>query len=158
LSQEDIKKFGHIFDFLNEKDRDILYLVFLSGKSQSAVQKILQRSQPSLCYDIRRIKERIRFICYLYSVFDIFIEFLEKDSKNYEQDLVEVLVLMFFTTSYTHAARVTDQEYLKIRYRFDKAIKELERNKRWDVFEIFSSIRSNLNIIRRFYKKTHVLV
>jgi hypothetical protein len=152
LSHEDVKNFSSIFDFLNEKDRDILYLVFLSGKSQSAVQKILHRSQPSLCYDIRRIKERIRFICYLHSVFDIFVEFLEADAKDYDQDLVEVLVLMFFTTSYTHAAWVTNQEYLKIRYRFDKAIRELEKTKRWDVFEIFVSIRENLNIIRRFYK------
>jgi len=150
LSQEDIKTFGSVFDFLNEKDRDILYLIFLSGKSQSAVQRILNRSQPSLCYDIRRIKERLRFICYLHSVFDLFVEFLEKQSSQYEIELIEVLVLMFYTTSYTHAARVTGQEYLKIRYRFDKAIRELELQKQWEIYEIFAAIRENLNIVRRF--------
>jgi hypothetical protein len=152
LSPEDLKNFGSVFDFLNEKDRDILYLVFMSGKSQSTVQKILNRSQPSLCYDIRRIKERLRFICYLHSVFDIFVDFLETAAPSYDADLIEVLVLMFYTTSYTHAARVTGQEYLKIRYRFDKAIRELERRRQWEVYEVFAAIRENLNIVRRFYR------
>lgn len=153
LNDEDVEVFKEVFKFLNNKDRDILYLVFISGKSQSSVQKIMNRSQPSLCYDVKRIKRRLQFICYLHSVYDIFVDFLAEDYDWCSPEVLEVLTLMFYTTSYTHSAKVTDQEYLKIRYRFDKAIITLEEKKMWSVYEIFASIRENLNIIKRFYPK-----
>ncbi len=152
FTTEQIKDFGHVFKFLNKKDRDILYLIFVSRLKQNSVQKILNRSQPSLCYDIKRIKKRLQFIYYLYSIFDIFIDFMENHSSEYEPEMVSILTLMFYTTSLTHTANILGQPQIKVRYKFEKAIRKLEQNQHWEMYEVFSYIRANLNIIKRFYK------
>lgn len=154
FSVEQVDDFSHLFKFLNEKDRDILYLIFVSGKRQNAVQRILKRSQPSLCYDIRRIHRRLQFICYLYQITDIFFDFLETRKDKYDTEHIEVMILMFYTTSLTQAAHVLKQKQIRVRYKFDKAIKEMEKNKDWDVFEIFTAIRRNLNIVKRVYRSS----
>lgn len=149
---EQIHDFSHVFKFLNNKDRDILYLIFVTRLKQNSVQRILNRSQPSLCYDIKRIKKRLQFIYYLHSVLDVFLDFLENRSSTYEPEMVEIMTLMFYTTSLTHTANILKQPQIKIRYKFEKSIKLLEENQDWGVYEIFSYIRTNLNIIKRFYK------
>ncbi len=152
FTQEQIKDFGHIFKFLNNKDRDILYLIFVTRLKQNSVQKILNRSQPSLCYDIKRIKKRLQFIHYLYTVMDGFVDFVENNSKEYDEETIEILTLMFYTTSLTHTAYILKQPQIKTRYKFEKAIRQLEEKQAWEMYELFSFIRNNLNIIKRFYK------
>jgi len=148
---EQVRELDHILRFLNSKDRDILYLIFVSRKKQNNVQYILNRSQPSLCYDVRRIKKRLEFIYYLHSVFDIFIDFVEERSSLYDPIFIEILVLMFYTSSFTLTAKILRMSQLHVRYRFDKAMNQMEELGHWDIFEIFYAIRSNLNIIRRVY-------
>ena len=58
LTENDIPYMSDIFNFLNNKDKDILYLIFISGKTQTDLVRILHRSQPSLSYDIKRIKNK----------------------------------------------------------------------------------------------------
>jgi len=77
LSTGQVRVFKGLFSFLNEKDQDILFLFFVSRKKQKDVQRILRRGQSSLCYDIKRIRQRLKFIVYLHSVFDIFLQFLK---------------------------------------------------------------------------------
>jgi hypothetical protein len=153
FSAEQAKEFGHIFKFLNNKDRDILFLMFISRLKQNHVQKILNRSQPSLCYDIRRIRKRLQFIHYLHQIRDIYLNFLDIKGAMYDPEILEILTLMFYTTSLTCTSKILRQQQIKIRYKYEKAIKQLEKNKHWDVYEIFSFIHDNLNIVRRFYKK-----
>ena len=153
FTPEQIKDFSHVFKFLNKKDRDILYLIFVTRLKQNSVQKILDRSQPSLCYDIKRIKKRLQFIYYLLSVFDLYLDFIKNKSQKYDDESLAILTLMFYTTSLTHTANILNQPQIKIRYKFEKAIKQLEINQDWEMYEIFSYIRSNLNIIKRFYKE-----
>jgi hypothetical protein len=151
FTPEQARDFEPIFRFLNEKDRDILYLIFISQKKQNAVEKIMDRSQPMLCYDIRRIRKRLQFICYLHSVFDIFFEFLEERAHLYEPEIIEILTLMFYTTSLTQTAVVLGTPQIRVRYRFDKALQQMADLEHWDVYEIFLAIKSNLNIVRRVY-------
>ena len=153
LTPEQLKSFKSVFRLLNKKDRDILYLIFVSRMKQKVVQNILNRSQPSLCYDIKRIKERVRFIRYLNSVSDIFLDFVEVHRKNLDQETIDVMVAMFYTTSLTQSSEVLKLPQVKIRYAFDqKCLGYLKSNRIWDVYEIFTTIRSNLNVIRRTYK------
>lgn len=146
-----VSDFENIFRFLNNKDRDILYLIFVAKKRQRAVQQILRRSQPSLCYDIKRIRRRLEFIYYLHSVSDIFLDFLETKAYHYDAHSIEIMTAMFYTTSLTHTATVLRCPQLRVRYRFEKIIKRMETLGHWDVYEIFKAIRSNLNIVRRVY-------
>jgi DNA-directed RNA polymerase specialized sigma subunit len=189
---EQARQFKSLFGFLNEKDRDILYLIFVSRKKQKDVQWILNRSQSSLCYDIKRIRRRLKFISYLHNVFDIFLNFIraeeerrararlrEKSSEEQETDFVnecfsaqeiEVLTLMFYTSSFTLTAKIMRVSQVKVRYIYNRCLRRIEeiamweelnpssqgRNggmRMWEVYEIFLQVRSNLNIIRRVCRR-----
>jgi len=148
---DEVRSFGPVFGFLNDKDRDILYLIFVSCKKQKDVQAVLKRSQPSLCYDIKRIRKRLKFIFYLHSVFDIFINFLTFDSSEFTMMERDILTLMFYTSSFTMTAKVLGVSQVMVRYAYNKCLDRMEEQKMLDVFEIFTMVRSNLNIIRRVY-------
>lgn len=174
LSPRHARAFRPIFNFLNDKDRDILYLIFVSRKKQKDVQHILQRGQPSLCYDIKRIKRRLMFIFYLHSVYDIFLNFIQREMKtaeeggepNFSMREIEVMTLMWYTSSFTLTAQVLGTTQVKVRHSYNKCLRRIveEAEKceeakdthgahEWRaVYEIFLVIRSNLNIVRRVYK------
>lgn len=141
--------------FLNKKDIDILYLYFIAEKKQLDLQEILNRTQPSLCYDIKRIRERIELILYLQCVFDIFLNFLETRQDMYEDYEVDILVLLFYTTSYSYTSRVLQKKYgISVRYAFDKLMRKLLENEHYDIYEIFLVISRNKNKIKRVYEKS----
>jgi hypothetical protein len=149
---DQLKAFKPVLSFLNAKDRDILYLIFVSGKKQKDVQEIIGRSQPSLCYDIKRIRKRLQFIFYLNSVFDIFLEFVENPPDNFEDFEVEVMLLMFYTSSFTMTSSILEVPQVKVRYSYDRCLRKLEELEMWEIYEIFMVVRSNLNLVRRIYR------
>ena len=156
FSVDQLRSFKPIFSFLNSKDRDILYLVFASGKKQKDVQDILGRSQPSLCYDIKRIRKRLKFVNYLNQVFDIFIDFVEHPNEAFSPFEIEVLVLMFYTSSFTMTSEILNKPHepitqVKVRYSYDKCLRKMEEGDMWELYEIFMVIRANLNLVRRVY-------
>jgi len=148
---EQVKDFRSIFKFLNGKDRDILYLVFVTGKKQKDIQRILQRSQPSLCYDIKRIRQRLKFIFYLNSVFDVFLEFIQACSEYFTPEERDVLTLMFYTTCLSQTAKILGIQQVRVRYIFSSALRKLEGMEIWEVYEIFVAVQHNLNIVKRVY-------
>ena len=152
LTVDQVRAFRPLLCFLNGKDRDILYLIFVSKKKQKEVQDILRRSQPSLCYDIKRIRRRLKFISYINSVFDIFIEFVRLRSQSFTPEEVDILTLMFYTSSFTQTAEILNVSQVRVRYSYDKCVRRMEELELWDVYEIFSVIRGNLNIVKRKYK------
>jgi hypothetical protein len=157
LNNEHISSFRSIFGFLNDKDRDILYLIFVSRKKQKDVQSILQRSQPSLCYDIKRIRLRLRYIFYIHSVADEYIEFLKIADRYFTQEEIEVMTVMFYTSSYTVASDVVKKSQVKVRYIFFRCLdRMIELGKSgvdiWNMYEIMSQVLDNLNVIKRTYK------
>lgn len=153
LGIEELRLFKHVFGFLNEKDRDILYLVFVSQKKQKDVQVIIGRSQPLLCYDIKRIKKRLKFIFYIQSVMDIYLNFVTDweagNHPEFTSKEISVLTLMLYTSSYSMAARVLGKSQVKVRYVFLRLLDRFRENKMWELYEIFSIIKDNLNMIRR---------
>ena len=152
FSVEQVNAFRTIFGFLNDKDRDILYLIFVSRKKQKDVQKILNRSQPSLCYDIKRIRRRLKYIFYIHSVFDLFVSFIENKRDYFTQEELEILTLMFYTSSFTMTADIVGASQVRIRYLYNKCLRRMEYFEMWEMYEIFLVIRDNLNTIRRTYK------
>ena len=166
FSVEQVRSFRSVFGFLNDKDRDILYLIFVSRKKQKDVQRILNRSQPSLCYDIKRIRRRLHYIFYIHSVFDIFVGFVEQKAKYFTSEEMEILTLMFYTSSFTMTADMMSLSQVKTRYAYNKCLRRMEvlganfhaegrkqdADEVWEVYEIFMAIRENLNAIRRVYK------
>lgn len=164
FSVDQVQSFRTVFTFLNDKDRDILFLIFVSRKKQKDVQRILNRSQPSLCYDIKRIRRRLKFIFYIHSVFDIFVNFLVDQRRisterkavgeegNFTEEELEILTMMFYSSSFTMTADRMGISQVRVRYSYNKCLKRMEELELWEPYEIFIVIRSNLNIIRRIYR------
>jgi len=153
LEEQDIPSLVNVLSFLNNKDRDILFLTFVNGKAQTDIMKLLKRSQPSLSYDIKRIKERVGFICKLLGYFDDVIKFLnDPRSKELPAEQVLVMTLMYFTTSFSQSSRVTGLKPTRIRYIFDKLILQLKELNEDRLVELFVCIRKNLNAVRRSYR------
>lgn len=152
---EQIRRFRPILSFLNEKDRDILFLIFVSSKKQKDVQKIIERSQPSLCYDIKRIRMRLKFIFYLHSVFDIFEDFVARRGREYfNSEEREILTFMFYTSSFTLTSKIMNISQVRVRYAYDKCLRRLEHLQMWEEYEIFVIVRDNLNIVKRVYDES----
>ena len=158
FSVEQVNMFRSVFGFLNDKDRDILYLIFVSRKKQKDVQKILNRSQPSLCYDIKRIRKRLRYIFYIRSMFDIFVKFIKEKSKCFTPEEMEILTYMFYTSSFTMTANKMELSQVKSRYVYNKCLKRMEDLEVWEPYELFMTIRENLNTIKREYKGSENVV
>jgi hypothetical protein len=153
FTADQIRAFKPIFTFLNDKDVDILYLIFVSQKRQMDVTKLLSRTQSSLAYDIKRIRRRLRFIHYLQEVFDIFLDFVgtERGKGRFTPEEIEILTLMFYTSSFTLTARVLRTSPVRVRHSYTKCLRRMEEEALWDAYEIFTVIRSNLNIVKRVY-------
>lgn len=168
FSPDQARSLRGIFDFLNDKDRDILYLIFVSKKKQMDVKAILHRTQSSLAYDIKRIRRRLQFIHYLHSIFDIFLDFIrrERERDNFTPDEIEILTLMLFTSSFTLTAQIMGISQVRVRHSFQKSLRKVEELAEeclkvedtegasgwFSIYEIFTIIRENLNVIRRLYR------
>jgi len=159
LSKENIRYFRSLFSFLNPKDRDILYLIFLSQKKQTEVQDIMGRGQSSLCYDIKQIRRRLKCISYLHSVFDIFVEFTEKRARGlFTPQQIGVLTVLFFSTSYIITAETLGMSQVRVSANFEKCMDILKEKKIWEIYEIFYTIKDNLNVIKRTYRRKGVVL
>jgi hypothetical protein len=152
FTADQARSFRGILRFLNDKDRDILYLMFVSKKKQRDVLKILGRTQSSLAYDIKRIRRRLKFIVYLNSVFDIFMNFIHSQKEYFTSEEIAILTLMFYTSSFTLTSEIMDISQVRVRYAYNKCLRHMEELEMWDAYEIFLVIRSNLNTVRRVYK------
>lgn len=157
LTVENIKYFKPMFSFLNPKDRDILYLIFLSRKKQKEVQDIMQRGQPSLCYDIKQIRRRLKCIAYLHSVIDDFNEFVtSKSTSLFTEQERAIMTMMFYSTSYIISAETLKMSQVKVSAVFDRCIRKLKKEKLWSVYEICFTIKDNLNIVKRTYRRNGI--
>jgi hypothetical protein len=152
FSVEQVRAFRCIFGFLNDKDRDILYLIFVSRKKQKDVQRIIGRSQTCLVYDIKRIRQRLKYIFYIHSVFDIFLKFVEEKVDVFTPEEIGILTMMFYTSSFTMTAETMGISQVRTRYAYNKCLKRMEMMEMWEPYEIFMTVRENLNAIRRVYK------
>lgn len=152
LTEEDIPKLSKIINFLNNKDKDIAFLMHVSGKTQTDMVELLNRSQPSLSYDLKKIKNRISFITYLHKQFVTFLDWLQYHSEGYTCEQVMIMTLMYFTTSFSHSSKVSGLKPARVRYVFDKTLKYLKTQPGEKIaFELFEKIRQNLNSLRREY-------
>lgn len=155
LTPSQIKSLRNVVRFLNDKDKDILYLIFCSGKKQCNVGSVIGRSQPSLCYDVRKIRKRLEFICYIDRVFPSFISFLNSSaSDEYSPVELDIMSCLLLSTSLTQTASILNYRQIKIRYKFKKILKKMVDMGHWEMYEMFRTVGKSLNMIRRVYPFT----
>jgi len=138
-----------IFRFLGKEDSDIVYLFFLSKKRQVDICRLMNKTQPAISYDIKRVKKHIDFVFYLVSVIDEYMEFLEKNEHGLKEEQINILTLLFFSTSFTKTSEILNCHQITCRNRFNKTIEELREKNFENIVQIFEVILNNLNMIKK---------
>ena len=141
---------GNYFRFFGQKDMDIIYLYFLSGKKQEDLVKILRKSQPAISYDVTRIKEQIDFVIKLMSSIDDFIMFIVDDDNKLNTYDREMLTLFFYSTSIVKTSRLMGINNITCRSHLNTVVNRLLSNGHVDMYNLFKYIMSNLNNIKKY--------
>ena len=141
---------GNYFRFFGQKDMDIIYLYFLSGKKQEDLVKILRKSQPAISYDVARIKEQIDFVIKLMSSIDDFIMFIVDDDNKLNTYDREMLTLFFYSTSIVKTSRLMGINNITCRSHLNTVVNRLLANGHVDMYNLFRYIMSNLNNIKKY--------
>lgn len=141
---------GNYFRFFGQKDMDIIYLYFLSGKKQEDLVKILEKSQPAISYDVTRIKEQIDFVIRLVSSIDDFVMFIVDDDNRLNTYDREMLTLFFYSTSIVKTSRLMGINNVTCRSHLNTVVNRLLSNGHVDMYNLFKYIMSNLNNIKKY--------
>ena len=141
---------GNYFRFFGQKDMDIIYLYFLSGKKQEDLVKILEKSQPAISYDVTRIKEQIDFVIKIVSSIDDFIMFIVDDDNRLNTYDREMLTLFFYSTSIVKTSRLMGINNITCRSHLNTVVNRLLANGHVDMYNLFKYIMSNLNNIKKY--------
>ena len=141
---------GNYFRFFGQKDMDIIYLYFLSGKKQEDLVRILGKSQPAISYDVTRIKEQIDFVIKLMSSIDDFIMFIVDDDNKLNTYDREMLTLFFYSTSIVKTSRLMGINNITCRSHLNTVVNRLLSNGHVDMYNLFRYIMSNLNNIKKY--------
>ena len=148
---------GNYFRFFGQKDMDIIYLYFLSGKKQEDLVKILRKSQPAISYDVARIKEQIDFVIRLVSSIDDFIMFIVDDDNRLNTYDREMLTLFFYSTSIVKTSRLMGINNITCRSHLNTVVNRLLANGHVDMYNLFKYIMSNLNNIKKYVPRDEQL-
>ena len=148
---------GNYFRFFGQKDMDIIYLYFLSGKKQEDLVKILRKSQPAISYDVTRIKEQIDFVIKLMSSIDDFIMFIVDDDNKLNTYDREMLTLFFYSTSIVKTSRLMGINNITCRSHLNTVVNRLLANGHVDMYNLFKYIMSNLNNIKKYVPRDEQL-
>ena len=141
---------GNYFRFFGQKDMDIIYLYFLSGKKQEDLVRILGKSQPAISYDVTRIKEQIDFVIKLVSSIDDFVMFIVDDDNRLNTYDREMLTLFFYSTSIVKTSRLMGINNITCRSHLNTVVNRLLSNGHVDMYNLFKYIMSNLNNIKKY--------
>ena len=144
---------GNYFRFFGQKDMDIIYLYFLSGKKQEDLVRILGKSQPAISYDVTRIKEQIDFVIRLVSSIDDFIMFIVDDDNKLNTYDREMLTLFFYSTSIVKTSRLMGINNITCRSHLNTVVNRLLSNGHIDMYNLFKYIMSNLNNIKKYVSR-----
>ena len=148
---------GNYFRFFGQKDMDIIYLYFLSGKKQEDLVRILGKSQPAISYDVTRIKEQIDFVIRLVSSIDDFIMFIVDDDNKLNTYDREMLTLFFYSTSIVKTSRLMGINNITCRSHLNTVVNRLLSNGHIDMYNLFKYIMSNLNNIKKYVPRDEQL-
>ena len=144
---------GNYFRFFGQKDMDIIYLYFLSGKKQEDLVRILGKSQPAISYDVTRIKEQIDFVIKLMSSIDDFVMFIVDDDNRLNTYDREMLTLFFYSTSIVKTSRLMGINNITCRSHLNTVVNRLLSNGHIDMYNLFKYIMSNLNNIKKYVSR-----
>lgn len=137
------------FRFFGSKDKDIIYLYFLSRKRQKEIMEILGKSQPAVSYDVTRIREQMMFVVKIMSFIDSFIMFITNPENRMSTYDKEMLTLFFYSTSIIKTSRMLGINNITCRSHLLTIINRMRLQGHEDMHKVFRYIMSNLNNVKK---------
>lgn len=136
-----------VLRFLNYYDLDLIYLTFLAKKKQIDLARILDQTQPSVSYNLSRIRRQIQFVYYFLSCVDNVINFL-RQTKQFTLQQKQILLVFFYSLTPTKAAMVFKTHPITFK---NKLISIIERINKVNpqIYQIFNSILKDCNKIKK---------
>jgi DNA-directed RNA polymerase specialized sigma24 family protein len=141
-----------LLDRIPEREADLIYLYFIQRKRQADIATIFGVTQAAISYRLDRGLQRIRF---LLSIPQVTEEELRGDLPGiFSQIDVDILVGMWETTCQSEVASKLGLTQGRVRHRFFKAVKTLEKaaeiDERFEPYQkIFTAIAGKkFNILR----------
>lgn len=152
IFREQLAQVTELVQYLDPIERDYIHMYFELNKDQNDIAKIFGITQGAVSYRCKTAVERLRFLTHLPRLSK---DKLVRDLNRIMTDplLVEILVLMYETSSQSGVARQLGFSQGQIRYRLLRAIEILEAFSKNDpLFQVylkaFNLIRRNPNIVR----------
>ncbi len=139
-----------LLDRIPEREADLIQLYFIAEKRQADIAEILGVTQAAISYRLERGITRIKF---LLSIPQVSEEELREDlPKVFSQAIdVDILVGMWETTCQSEVAAKLRLTQGRVRHRFFKAVRVLEKAAQGDArFEPYHKIFSSISDGKRF--------
>jgi len=141
---------------LEDEDRDLMLLIFISGKRQEDIGRIFGITQEAVSYQVTKLKRRVRYIRAMQSVqnvLDRFFEYLMTEhGTELGSEVLETALLVFYTTSQTVSASMLGTSQAVVRHRFIRFVEYL--NEIQDLPNAFENARKFFAGIQRRYNAT----
>lgn len=136
-----------ILRFLNYYDLDLIYLTFLAKKKQVDLAKILDQTQPSISYNLSRIRRQIEFVYFFLANIDNVINYL-RTTEDFTLLQKQMLLVFFYSLTPTKASQVFKMHPITFKNKLAILLDKLVvKNKQ--LYQVFDYIYSNFNKIKK---------
>lgn len=126
LISEKLEHIDQILRFVNYYDSDIIFLFFLSKKTQCDIGDILEKTQPAISYDINRIKHQVMVSHNFINDSDRFFDFLMNGNHNFTAQECDYLLVFLYSSSIAKTAKVFERHQFTIKSYLVKIFEVLE--------------------------------
>ena len=159
-SQTDVLDIGQYYDvgqikdnihdilrFLNYYDLDLIYLTYLAKKKQVDLAKLLDQTQPSISYNLNRIKRQVQYVYFFLANLDSVVNYL-RQTNSFTLQQKEMLLVFFYSLTPTKAAYVFGMHPITYKNKLHGIIERLKQQNQ-QIYNIFENIIKNFNKIKK---------
>ena len=136
-----------ILRFLNYYDLDLIYLTFLAKKRQVDLARILDQTQPSISYNLSRIRKQIEFVYYFLANLDNVINYL-RETEDFTLKEKEMLLVFFYSLTPTQASIIFKMHPITYKNKLRVILDKL-RESNFEIYTIFDNIYKNFDKIKK---------
>lgn len=136
-----------ILRFLNYYDLDLIYLTYLAQKKQVDLAKLLAQTQPSISYNLNRIRRQVQYVYFFLANLDNIVNYLRSTDKFTLKEK-QMLLVFFYSLTPTKAAYVFHMHPITYKNKLHVIIQKLKQQNQ-EIYDIYQNIIKNFNKIKK---------
>ncbi len=143
----------NIIRFLNFHDRDIIYFSCISRKTQEEISSILNKTQPAICYDLKKVMSQMDYVYYFSSIIHKMINFFKYDAGYLTDDECDMMLVLTYSLSIIKTGEVLGLHQITSKKRLEQIMFKIKINNP-EIKSIFDTLLSKYGKIKkRIYNK-----